>query len=58
MNDFNQLKKHTILPVDDSGITGTKSKGFCLEDTYQVVLANPVQWRSNKSSPYTLDPIL
>lgn len=39
MNDFYQLKKHTILAVDDSGIILRKIKAL-LEDTYQVVLAN------------------
>lgn len=39
MNDFYQLKKRTILAVDDSGIILRKIKAL-LEDTYQVVLAN------------------
>lgn len=36
MNDFYQLKKRTILAVDDSGIILRKIKAL-LEDTYQVV---------------------
>ena len=39
MNDFYQLKKRTILAVDDSRIIMRKIKAL-LEDTYQVVLEN------------------
>ena len=39
VDDFYQLKKRTILAVDDSGIILRKIKAL-LEDTYQVVLAN------------------
>ena len=46
MNDFYQLKKRTILAVDDSGIILRKIKAL-LEDTYQVYWQTPVQWRSN-----------
>ena len=39
VDDFYQLKKRTILAVDDSGIILRKIKAL-LKDTYQVVLAN------------------
>ena len=39
MAEFYQLKKHTILAVDDSGMVLRKIK-MLLEDHYQVVLAN------------------
>ena len=46
MNDFYQLKKRTILAVDDSGITCAKSR-HCLKTPIRLYWQTPVQWRSN-----------
>lgn len=46
MNDFYQLKKRTILAVDDSGIILRKSR-HCLKTPIRLYWQTPVQWQSN-----------